>query len=200
MNERMARMVVVAVACLCGISLVGSVILAAIGVQSPPALAMVIGSGFGLLVGLPIIPRTQALASPGGSPRPVEDREDTALILVVDDSASVRITLKALLSTSGYEVRGVATGEEALQLLDSGLRPDLILLDMILPGMDGNEFLETLQTRKETAPVVILSAYVHQLRQELKDRVSVSLTKPPNAKELLETLRRILPSGQTVTQ
>jgi CheY-like chemotaxis protein len=80
-------------------------------------------------------------------------------VLVVDDDADLRHRLAGLLEKEGWEVDEAGDGREALAHL-SDQRPDLILLDLLMPGMDGFEFLAELQQREEgrSVPVLILTA------------------------------------------
>jgi CheY-like chemotaxis protein len=79
--------------------------------------------------------------------------------LVVDDDADVRQRLRGLLENEGWEVDEAADGLEALARL-AKQRPGLILLDLLMPGVDGFEFLAELQQREEgrSVPVIILTA------------------------------------------
>jgi CheY-like chemotaxis protein len=67
-----------------------------------------------------------------------------ALILVVEDNAPVRDGLAAVLLRAGFQVQPACDGRQALHLITTGPRPDLILLDMVMPGLDGWDFLERL--------------------------------------------------------
>jgi CheY-like chemotaxis protein len=82
-----------------------------------------------------------------------------ATVLVVDDDPHARRMLRNIIERVGYTVLEAPNGEEALGLLDQE-RPDLIMLDLIMPGMDGFEVLDRLQTMPEvaTVPVVVVTA------------------------------------------
>ena len=81
-------------------------------------------------------------------------------ILVVDDDADLRETLQVLLDDSGYGVTAVANGQAALDQLKAGARPSLILLDLMMPEMNGWQFLERAQADAvlDAIPVVIMTA------------------------------------------
>ena len=83
-------------------------------------------------------------------------------VLVVDDEEHVVAAIKASLQPEGYAVIPAYSGEEALQLVEQEA-PDAIVLDVMMPGMDGWQVLETLRSRPETAdlPVVMLTALAH---------------------------------------
>lgn len=103
-------------------------------------------------------------------------------ILVVDDDVYIGNMLEEVLHKEGYGVLRAYSGSEALLLLSSG-RPDLVLLDLMLPGLNGEEVLAAIQG----IPVIIVSA-----RAEAEDKVSLLLggaadyvTKPFDMQELL---------------
>ena len=80
-------------------------------------------------------------------------------VLVVEDDSSTNKLLCKLLTRSGFEARGVLCGETALAVIAEA-RPDMIILDQMMPGIDGLEVLRLLRSRQETRdlPVVIYSA------------------------------------------
>jgi two-component system nitrogen regulation response regulator NtrX len=79
-------------------------------------------------------------------------------ILVVDDEASIRDSLRMTLEYANYEFIGAATGQEGLALIDREA-PDLVLLDIKMPGMDGMEVLTRLRAMNETLPVIMISGH-----------------------------------------
>jgi two-component system nitrogen regulation response regulator NtrX len=79
-------------------------------------------------------------------------------ILVIDDDAGIRESLKMTLEYDGYDVSGAATGQEGLALVEREA-PDLVLLDVKMPGMDGLEVLPRLHSMYPTLPVVMISAH-----------------------------------------
>lgn len=82
-----------------------------------------------------------------------------ATLLIVDDEIQVRKLLETLLRHEGYQTVSAASGEEALQLV-AQRPPDLILLDIMMPGMDGYEVANQLKGNQATAniPIIMLSA------------------------------------------
>src|SRR6202171_5773440 len=79
-------------------------------------------------------------------------------ILVIDDEAAIRDSLRMTLEYEGYEFVGAATGQEGLALVEREL-PDLVLLDVKMPGMAGLEVLGRLHSMMESLPVVMISAH-----------------------------------------
>ena len=87
--------------------------------------------------------------------------------MVVDDEAAVRDALRRALRLEGYEVELAADGAEALRRLEDGAQPDALLLDVLMPGVDGLEVCRRLRRSGSRLPVLMLTA-----RAEVSDRVS----------------------------
>ncbi len=79
-------------------------------------------------------------------------------ILVIDDDAGIRESLKMTLEYDGYEVIGAATGPEGLNLVERDA-PDLVLLDVKMPGMDGFDVMSRLRSMQASLPIVMISAH-----------------------------------------
>jgi two-component system, NtrC family, nitrogen regulation response regulator NtrX len=79
-------------------------------------------------------------------------------ILVVDDESSIRSSLRMILQHAGYQVLEAASGQDALDRLSAEV-PDVIILDVKMPGMDGLEVLEILRAQGVTAPVLVVSGH-----------------------------------------
>jgi CheY-like chemotaxis protein len=112
-------------------------------------------------------------------------------VLVVDDTADTRLLARVLLERAGYVVEEAATAEDALDVL-ADERPDVILLDLQLPGMDGWSLLSDLRRRQwlECTRVVLFSAHVDPrefLRAE-REGASGYLVKPFTAAQLLASM------------
>jgi CheY-like chemotaxis protein len=116
-----------------------------------------------------------------------------ACVLLVEDDSEIRDSLGAVLEHGGYDVVGVANGLEALQKLREGLRPRLILLDLMMPVMDGWQFRHAQLEDPSLAkiPVVVLSA-LSGLRDPDSPSLVASefLTKPVDVPSLLDTIGR----------
>lgn len=110
------------------------------------------------------------------------------LVLVIDDDAQVRQYVTMVLLAEGYAVAQAVHGEAALSYLATGLEPDLILLDVVTPIMDGNDFLVKLQTVPRRPPVIVMTGYLHALKHpELCHEV---MEKPLAAAKLREMIAK----------
>jgi two-component system response regulator MprA len=115
-------------------------------------------------------------------------------ILVVDDEPGVRDAVERALELDGYEVTLAANGGEALRLLASGDTPDAIVLDVLMPVLDGLQLCRRLRADGDRTPILMLTA-----RDALGDRVSGLdagaddyLVKPFALEELLARMRALL--------
>ena len=79
-------------------------------------------------------------------------------ILVIDDEAAIRDSLRMILEYEGYEFLGAATGQDGLAMVERE-NPDLVFLDIKMPGMDGLEVLQRIKAVNETVPVVMISGH-----------------------------------------
>jgi two-component system response regulator AtoC len=110
---------------------------------------------------------------------------DRFRVLVIDDDPGVRDYMEALVSRQGYEVFALADGEQALASLDE-TRPDLVTLDVVLPGMDGLATLSELKKRLPEVPVVMLSGHgqARNIVEAMRLGASDFLRKPFEVEEL----------------
>jgi CheY-like chemotaxis protein len=112
-------------------------------------------------------------------------------ILVVDDDPSVRRLVTDVLETEGYDVQAVDDGYAALARVDC-LAPDCIILDVMMPGLDGHAVLDQIRTRatQNHVPVVMLTANAgdEQAWQAWSEGVDYFMTKPFEPDELLRYL------------
>ncbi|GAB6195938.1 response regulator transcription factor [Lysobacter xanthus] len=115
-------------------------------------------------------------------------------VLIIEDDATVRNGLAQLLELEGFGVSRAENGRVSLSQLQAGLRPDVIVLDLVMPVMDGLDFLKALrQTEHATVPVLVMTAVGDQvdldyLAEDLGCRV---LSKTGPIEPLLEALRAL---------
>ena len=119
------------------------------------------------------------------------------VVLVVDDDATIRRLLQITLETEGFTVSTAGDGVEGLRMAQEAPRPDLVLLDIMMPGMDGLQVCHTLKNDPATqdTPVVLLSAKAQSHDIELGMRVGADdyITKPPDLLDLVARVRQLLP-------
>lgn len=116
-------------------------------------------------------------------------------VLVVDDTASNRMLYGTLLTRAGYNVRVASSGVEALQQIEAQV-PSLVLLDFMMPGMDGAEVLSRLRRSATTMelPVVVLTASVasDDIERALVSGADDYITKPVDSRILLTRIKSII--------
>lgn len=129
----------------------------------------------------------------------------TSRILVVDDSPTLRRVVSAILERHGYEAAHASDGEDALEALQSGeVKADLVLLDFVMPRMNGYQFCRALRADPELAmtPVVLMSAKSDRIRDQFVQQTGAidAITKPFDAQALVavvENALRRVNSGRT---
>jgi len=118
-------------------------------------------------------------------------------ILVIDDEAAIRDSLKMTLEYEGYEFIGAATGQEGVNLVERE-SPDLVLLDVKMPGMDGLEVLDRLHAMNETLPIVVISGHgtISTAVEATKKGAFDFIEKPFASERVLVSLRNALDQRQ----
>src|SRR5688572_22597001 len=115
------------------------------------------------------------------------------MILVVDDDPDIRFILNKQLTREGYSVDTAVNGQEALKKLNSNPdNYDLIILDLMMPVMDGNEFMKLLETSNIEVPIIILSAYIDRIRDDLKSIPKEVLSKPFPGNQLITEIKKFV--------
>jgi len=116
-------------------------------------------------------------------------------ILVVEDQESLLKLESILLTSRGFEVRGVTDGQAALDALEDEL-PDLILLDIMLPDMDGFEICRRVKGNERTSqiPVIMVTARKSRMDLQLSQEAGADdyITKPFKSAMLIETIQKYL--------
>jgi CheY-like chemotaxis protein len=121
--------------------------------------------------------------------------EPLSCLLVVDDDHDILFSLQDALEMEGYRVATAASGREALESLRSGLRPDLILLDLMMPDVSGWAFRAWQRAHEEFAsiPVIIVSGQGLSASEVSRLGVEGYLPKPLDLDALLSTVARFVP-------
>jgi two-component system, chemotaxis family, chemotaxis protein CheY len=122
-----------------------------------------------------------------------------ATVMLVDDSATMLMSLKAILVKAGYAVETAADGKLALSKLTGGLRPELIISDLNMPNMDGITFIR--EARKTAGmrfvPMLMLTTESERTkRDEAKSAGATGwLVKPVAPEQLLGVIKQVMPGG-----
>jgi len=121
------------------------------------------------------------------------------MVLVVEDEVHIQRLIKLVLEKSGYVVELANTGEEALERLKKAPAPSLILLDILMPGIDGLSVLKAIRAQASIreVPVVMLTALAQEnvVLQGIKLGANDYIRKPFNPAELVKRLGKHLPAA-----
>ena len=121
---------------------------------------------------------------------------DKKKILIADDEPSIRLTVTRMLDKE-YIVLEATNGEEAVDIA-KGQRPDLILMDLMMPKMDGYTACYTIKADQATKviPVIMLTAVDHELNKKFAMEMGADgyITKPFTREELLDAISRFMPT------
>ena len=116
-------------------------------------------------------------------------------ILVIDDQPSIRGVLQVALEESGADVWAAGDGQSALVILEAAL-PDLVLLDLVMPGIDGWEVVKRLKANPRTSHLPIILETSAQdyasYAAARKEGIAAFLGKPFRLNEVIETCRRVV--------
>lgn len=119
-------------------------------------------------------------------------------LLVIEDDDSIRANLERLLKLEGYQVLAAADGTDGARLALEHV-PDLIICDLLMPGLDGYAVLSELRANPATSKIafILLTASADQgeRTRSAQHGVTVFLSKPFDQRELLEAVRRSLPQS-----
>jgi DNA-binding response OmpR family regulator len=131
----------------------------------------------------------------GPRERPRLAREGAATVLVVDDDAGLREFLRVNLEAEGFSVREAGSASEGLAALDEE-PPDLILLDVMMPRVDGWEMLRRVQERHgvEAIPVIMYSGKLEEAENAEERGAQAFIGKPFDPRKLLDVTKQLLRS------
>jgi two-component system cell cycle sensor histidine kinase/response regulator CckA len=121
------------------------------------------------------------------------DQQDQARILLVEDEETVRNVVARLLVKLGYEVSSAAGAKEAIAMFDNGADFDLVVTDIVMPGLSGVEMAEVLKGRFPTLRFLFISGYTsRELGNTPQPPPEPFLPKPFSMQELAEEVRMAL--------
>ncbi len=138
-------------------------------------------------------PTLRGHETPDGNGAAAADRATT--VVIAEDEAIIRLDLKEILQSAGYEVVGeTARGDEAVALVDAH-HPDLVILDVKMPGMDGVRAARQITSRHKVAVLVLTAFSQRDLIEDARDAgVAAYLVKPFRRSELLPAIEGVLAS------
>jgi CheY-like chemotaxis protein len=115
-------------------------------------------------------------------------------VLVVDDEALIAMALEAALEDAGYRVATAANGRQGLERLAEAPRPEIVLLDMMMPVMNGPAMLAAMAADPELRgiPVIVLSSLPEEAIRARAGGVAAFLRKPYTAEQVLDAIARVL--------
>lgn len=117
-------------------------------------------------------------------------------IFLVDDSATVLISTSSILAKAGYQIEKAASAEEAMTKFKGGLKPDLLITDLNMPGMNGIELIKQVRLipTLRFMPILLLTTESQQSKRADAKAAGASgwLVKPATADELLNTIKLVI--------
>jgi two-component system response regulator (stage 0 sporulation protein F) len=116
-------------------------------------------------------------------------------ILVVEDEESLRLLYEEELKSEGYEVLTAGNGREAIEQLEKG-KPDLIILDIVMPVMDGMEALGRIVGKDRKIPIILNSSYPGYQDDFMSWAADAYITKSIDLGELKDKVRELLEKGR----
>jgi two-component system chemotaxis response regulator CheY len=120
-------------------------------------------------------------------------------VLVVDDSVTMVLSLKTTLALNGFEVETAGNGQEALNKLNSGVRPNLILTDINMPVMGGMELIRSVRALPglKFVPILTLTTESEAGKRDEGKRAGATgwLVKPVSGNDLIAVIRKVLPGA-----
>ena len=117
-----------------------------------------------------------------------------ASVLIVDDDDQIRLLLGDILTEHGFDVFEGLDGMETVGLLET-IQPDLLLLDILMPNMDGIELLREIANREIDVPVIVLTGATDEglPAKAIEAGAAAFMTKPLEMKSLMETISKVMP-------
>lgn len=119
------------------------------------------------------------------------ETENERKLLIVDDQFGIRILLNEIFQKEGYKTYQAANGVQALNLVQNE-RPDLVILDMKIPGMDGLEILKRVKKMDQTIKVIIMTAYgeLDMIQEAIENGAITHFSKPFDIDEIIEAVKK----------
>lgn len=116
-------------------------------------------------------------------------------ILIVDDQFGIRILLNEIFQKEGYKTFQAANGVQALEIVNNE-EPELVILDMKIPGMDGLEILKRIKKDNQSIKVIIMTAYgeLDMIQEAIDNGAITHFAKPFDIDDILKAVKEQLPA------
>lgn len=117
-------------------------------------------------------------------------------ILLIDDSATMLMSLQASLKISGFQVETASDGVQAMSKLKGGLKPDLVITDINMPNMDGLTFIGQARQLLRFTPILALTTEGQQAKRDQAKKLGATgwMLKPAAGADLLKVIKQLLPT------
>lgn len=116
-------------------------------------------------------------------------------VLIIDDSATMLLSIKTILEMHGFKVEQASNGKQALDKVKAGLKPDLIITDINMPEMDGLEFIKNVRPILKFTPILVLTTESEVSKREQAKKLGATgwIVKPVSGQDLINVIKRVLP-------
>ncbi|MBK1614312.1 two-component system sensor histidine kinase/response regulator [Rubrivivax gelatinosus] len=118
-------------------------------------------------------------------------------IFIVDDSATMVMSVKSSLEIAGFKVETAADGEQAMAKINKGLKPDLMITDINMPKMDGIELIRQARKVLRFTPILTLTTESQQAKRDEAKKLGATgwLVKPVASADLVRVIKQVLPGA-----
>jgi len=120
-------------------------------------------------------------------------------IFLIDDSATILMSMETILGKAGYAIAKASSGEDAVAQLEKGLKPGLIITDIHMPGMNGIDLIRKVRGMAglQFIPILVVTTESQQSKREEARAAKATgwLVKPVQPEDLLKVVKQILPNG-----
>ena len=120
-------------------------------------------------------------------------------IFIIDDSATILMSMESILNKAGFTVAKAVSGEDAVTKLQGGLKPALIITDIHMPGMNGIDLIRKVRTMAgfQFVPILVVSTESQQAKRDEARAAKATgwLVTPVQPDDLLKVVKQILPNG-----
>lgn len=118
-------------------------------------------------------------------------------IFLVDDSATMLMSLQQTLESAAFKVETARDGQDAFKRLQAGLKPDLIITDINMPNMNGIDFIRSARTLLKFTPILALTTESQAAKRDEAKKLGATgwLVKPVGGPDLLKVIKQVLPGA-----